>query len=83
MEEKQNVMIIAGHGWAVCGRVARITSPFQFTLENCSVICRTGGTPWDALADGEGRDGATFRKWGTVTLATGFVLSREWKGELP
>ena len=35
------------------------------------------------LADGKQRDAATYRAWGTVSIGPQFVMSREWKGELP
>ena len=76
-------MIVLPHGWVICGKVTKQTAPFCFTVEDASVICRTNGTPWDQLADGKGREEATFRKWGTVQIGPSFVMSREWKGELP
>jgi hypothetical protein len=76
-------LIVLPYGWVICGFVKEQIGLFQFLVEDASVICRTGGTPWDALADGEGREGATFRYWGTVTIGPNFALSREWKGELP
>jgi len=79
----KNQLIVLPHGWVICGFVAEQIGPFQFRVENASVICRTGGTPWDCLAEGEGRAGATLRPWGTVTIGPNFVLSREWKGKLP
>jgi hypothetical protein len=71
------------HGWVICGFVAEQTGPYQFRVENARVVCRTGGVPWDELADGKRRDAATYRAWGTVTLGPQFVMSREWKGKLP
>jgi uncharacterized protein (TIGR02996 family) len=75
-------IIVLPHAWVICGDVKEQTGPFSFRVENASVICRTGGTPWDQLADGQGRAGATFRPWGTVTISNPF-LCREWKGKLP
>jgi uncharacterized protein (TIGR02996 family) len=75
-------IIVLPHAWVICGDVVQQTGPFSFAVENASVICRTGGTPWDKLADGEGRAMATFRTWGRVTISNPF-LCREWKGELP
>jgi hypothetical protein len=87
MQAGDKIMAMIGHGWAICGEVAEVFSPFQYSLRNCSVICRTGGTAWDDLARGRGRDGATFRRWAgpdeTVEIATGFTLARKWEGELP
>ena len=34
-------------------------------------------------ADGNGRDGASFRRWGEVRIGPQFVMSRRWVGELP
>ena len=79
----RNELIVAGYGWVLCGYVAEQTGPFSFRLENASVICRTGGVPWDELADGGRREEATFRKWGETTVGPSFGPCREWKGELP
>lgn len=81
VEEKQ--LIVLPHGWVICGFVAAQTGPYQFRVERASVICRTGGVPWDDLADGKGRDKATYRTWGTVTIGPQFVMSKAWKGKLP
>jgi hypothetical protein len=79
-----NQLIVLSDGWVICGFVLKAGDmPFQFIVENASIICNTGGTPWDELADGKGREGAAFRKWGTVTIGPNPVMSREWKGELP
>lgn len=82
-EVGRNQLIVLPHGWVVCGFVAEQTGPYQFRVERASVVVRTGGTPWDELADGKGRESATFRGWGEVQIGPQFVLSREWKGELP
>jgi hypothetical protein len=79
----RNWLLVLPHGWVICGRVAEQTGPYQFRVEDAAVICRTGGTPWDARADGAGRDGATYRAWGEVRIGPQFVMSRPWKGELP
>jgi len=79
----KNQLIVLPYGWVICGFVAEQIGLFQFRVENASVICRTGGTPWDELADGKGREQAVFRKWGTVTIGPNFALSRDWLGELP
>jgi hypothetical protein len=78
-----NQLIVLPHAWVICGFVEEQTGPYSFRVVRASVICRTGGTPWDKLADGDGRGGATFRPWGTVTIGPQFVMAREWKGELP
>lgn len=78
-----NQLIVLPHGWVICGFVARQITMFVCEVENASVICNTGGVSWDALADGQGRENARFRKWGTVTVGPNYCLSREWKGELP
>jgi uncharacterized protein (TIGR02996 family) len=82
-EVGKNQLIVLPHGWVICGYVAEQTGPYSFRVERAHVVCRTGGTPWDELAGGKGRAGATFRPWGTVTCGPQFVLSREWKGNLP
>ena len=82
-EVGKNQLIVLAHGWVICGFVEEQLGPFQFKVTNSSVICRTGGVPWDELADGKRRDSATYRSWCTVTIGPQFVLSREWKGKLP
>ncbi len=78
-----NWLVVLPHGWVICGRVEAQTGPYTFRLADASVVCRTGGTPWDRLADGEGRAGATFRPWGVVNIGPQYVLSRPWAGDLP
>ncbi len=78
-----NQLIVLPHGWVICGHVAEQIGPYLFRVERTSVICRTGGVPWDELADGKQRDSATYRTWGTVTIGPQFVMSRSWAGELP
>lgn len=79
----KNQLIVLPYGWVICGYVAEQLGLFHYRVENASVIVSTGGTRWDLLADGEGRPGATFRKWGEVTIGPNFALSRAWKGKLP
>lgn len=78
-----NWLIVLPHGWVICGFVEEQTGPFQFRVRDAVVICRTGGVPWDELADGGRRELATYRTWGTVNIGPQFVMAREWKGELP
>ena len=78
-----NQLIVLPHGWVICGFVESQIGPYQFRVTNAVVICRTGGVPWDELADGKRRDSATYRKWGDVTIGPQFVMSRAWKGDLP
>jgi hypothetical protein len=75
-------MIMLPHGWVIAATVLEQTGPFQFRCD-AVVICRTGGVPWDELADGKRREAATYRKWGVVNLGPQFVMSRPWVGELP
>jgi uncharacterized protein (TIGR02996 family) len=82
-EVEKNQLIVLPHGWVICGYVAAQTGPYSFRVQNAVVICRTGGVPWDELADGKRRDSATYRKWGDITIGPQFVMSREWKGKLP
>jgi len=82
-EVGKNQLIVLAHGWVICGFVEDQPGPFQFRVTNASVICRTNGVPWDELADGKRRKDATYRAWGTVTIGPQFVMSREWKGDLP
>lgn len=79
----KDMLIVLPYGWVICGHVAERIGEFQFRIEQCSVIVRTGGTPWDELADGKGRKDATFRHWGEVWVGPNFGPSREWRGELP
>ena len=79
----QNWLIVLPHGWVICGRVVKQIGPYSFAVEGAIVICRTGGVPWDELADGRRREAATYRVWGDVNIGPQFVLSRPWKGELP
>lgn len=78
-----NWMMVLPHGWVICGKVARQTGPYSFAVTGAVVICRTGGVPWDELADGKRRESATYRKWGDVNVGPQFVMSRRWVGELP
>jgi uncharacterized protein (TIGR02996 family) len=78
-----NWLMILPHGWVLCGRVAEQTGPYQFRVEDAVVVCRTGGVPWDELADGKRREAATYRKWNTVNIGPQFVISRPWVGDLP
>ena len=82
-EVGSNQLIVLPHGWVICGYVAEQTGPYTFRVRDAVVICRTGGVPWDELADGGRRDAATYRKWGDVTIGPQFVLSRPWVGDLP
>lgn len=83
-EVGKNQLIVLPHGWVICGWVAEQTGPYQFRVENAVVVCRTGGVPWDQLASGKGdRKAATYRRWGTVSIGPQFVMSVEWKGDLP
>lgn len=82
-EIEKNQLVILPHGWVICGFVREQTGPYQFRVENAVLICRTGGVPWDELADGGRRELATYRKWGDVNIGPQFVMSREWKGKLP
>jgi hypothetical protein len=78
-----NMLIILPHGWVIVGFVAEQTAPFQFKIENTSVIAETNGTEWAALADGAGRGSARFLKYGTVHIGPQYVFSKEWSGNLP
>lgn len=77
-------LIVLPHGWVFAGDVAEQTGPYQFRVENAVNICRTGGVPWDQLADGTGdRSRGTYRAWGEITVGPQFVVSRTWVGDLP
>ena len=76
-------LIILTDGWVICGLPTKQIGPYHYAIENVSLICRTGGTPWDDLARGKGRTKATFRYWGNVTVGPGFVMSYKWEGKLP
>ncbi len=79
----KNMLIVLPFGWVVCAYVAEEISPRHFRLSNTTVICKTGGVPWDDLARGIGRDKTSLRKWGEVYIGPEFVLSTPWEGELP
>lgn len=79
----KRMLIFCGLSFAFVGDVAEQTGPFSFRVDNASMLCRTGGVPWDELADGKRRDEATFRKHGTIHVGPQFSFSREWAGELP
>ena len=82
-EVGKRMIIVTGFGWVWCGDVVEQITPFCYRIANAVNICRTGGTPWPELADGKGRDGATFQPWGDVNLGPSFVACREWVGDLP
>lgn len=82
-ELDKNQLIVLSDGWVICAYITAGALPYQFVANNASVICSTGGTPWDELADGLGRERAVFRVWGRCTFGPFTVLCREWKGELP
>jgi len=77
------MLILTGVGFAWVADVAEQTGPFSFRLENARMLCRTGGVPWDRLADGHDREKATYRQWGEVHVGPQFNASRIWVGELP
>jgi len=79
----KRMLIFCGLSFAFCGDVAEQTGPFTFRLDNASMVVRTGGTPWDDLARGKGREAATFRKYGTIHVGPQFSFSCEWVGDLP
>jgi hypothetical protein len=82
-EVGKNQLIILPHGWVICGMVIEQDSPFTFKVTDASVICRTGGVPWDELADGKRRSEAIYRLWGDVRIGPQFIMSRLWVGKLP
>ena len=79
----KRMLIFCGLSFAFVGDVAEQTGPFSFRIDNASMVVRTGGTPWDELASGKGRDAATFRKYGTISVGPQFSFSCEWAGDLP
>lgn len=83
----ETMLIVLPFGWVVCAKVEkRIGKPSDrhFLLTGTNVICRTGGVPWDELADKpESRSAAVFRNWGDVWVGPEFVMSRRWVGDLP
>ena len=78
-----NQIIFLPYGFVFCGYVAQEVSPYVFELQNAHMICNTGGTAWDDLARGEGRDEATFRNHDTIRIGPQFIFSRRWEGDLP
>ena len=79
-----NMLIVLPFGWVICGHVEEERRPGCFLVIDASVICRTGGIPWDELASGKGdRSKAAYRRWGDVFVGPEFVLSKEWRGDLP
>ena len=79
----RRMLMFVGVGFAWVGDVVEQLGPFHFRIENCYMLCRTGGVPWDELADGKQRDEATYRHWGEVYLGPQWNGCREWVGELP
>lgn len=79
----QRMLIFCGLSFAFVGDVAEQIGPYQYRLDNASMLCRTGGVPWDELADGKKRSQATFRYQGTISVGPFFSWAREWKGGLP
>ena len=83
-----NVLVLIGAGFAFCGRAKERIGGYTMVFENASMICRTGGTPWDELAKGKGREQATFRPWhntgdGTLRITSNLWVSIAWEGGLP
>ena len=79
-----NVLVWCGNGFAWCGTVQERTGPYEYLLANASMICRTGGTPWLELANGKGRDRATFQKaHKPVGIGPQIHGWTEWEGDLP
>lgn len=79
----ERMLIFCGLSFAFVGFVKCQLGPYQFKLEHASMLCRTGGVPWDVLADGKRRDEAIFRYQGTISVGPFFSWSRDWAGELP
>ena len=79
----KRMMIFCGLAFTFVGDVVEQTGPFSFRIDDASMIVRTGGTPWDELASGKGRDSASFREYGTIHVGPQFSFSCEWAGDLP
>ena len=79
----KRMLVFCGLSFAFVGDVTSQLGPYQFELSNTSMLCRTGGVPWDDLANGKGRDKAAFRYQGTISVGPFFSWARDWVGELP
>lgn len=79
----KRMLIFCGLSFAFVGDVVEQTGPYSFSLKNASMLCRTGGVPWDDLAEGQRRTEATFRFQGAISVGPFFSWAREWAGELP
>lgn len=76
-------LILCGRAFAFVGVPVEQTGPYTWRLREASMLCRTGGVPWDELADGKRRELATFRFHGEVTVGPFFSFTRPWHGPLP
>jgi hypothetical protein len=77
-------MFALGEGWMFVGRFVRPQGLFGAVFSEVVNVCRTGGTPWDDLLRGKGRDAATFRTYPPGEVAFPIVrFAFEWSGELP
>ena len=82
LELGSHVLVILPHGFVVCGIVGEQKGVAAWMMHNVSMICRTNGVPWDALADGLDQDKPDYRRWGDVIVHNP-IMVREWKGLLP
>ncbi len=87
LEIGQAYLWMVGHGWMFLGRFVRRDGLFGVVVADLVNVCRTGGTPWDDLCRGKGREQATFRRWDPATPAgTPFpyaVPLGKWVGSIP
>ena len=82
------VFVMVGSGLAFCGLAKERVGGYTMVFAKASMICSTGGTPWDELAKGKGREQAIFRPWhntgdGLLTITSNLWISYVWEGDLP
>ena len=82
-EVGKRMMVFFGNGFVFAGDVVKQIGPFSFRMDNAVMICRTGGVPWDRLADGKDRAKGIYRHWGTTNVGPDFGPCRVWVGNLP
>ncbi len=86
MEIGKAYLIHCGDWHTFCGRVARQTGPFTYTLVRVSKVAETNdGDNWEKLAGGDkaARKKATYKHYTTEVILPLSIVAFEWIGKLP